>query len=194
MLQNPDWIQHFWISSVFPVMQEKRLSARLYLYLNSVQDITQKFKPSAIIDSLSMCSGRQLSDNSFVYIMVSHQVVWYLIKYYVYLCACYLSLSCQKNILSALGCEAWCVYFLFKEHAFLINMRSSCTCMEKESSDLGQVELHGFTDCHLLYWTFPLSIVTFSFSEMNCTNEEKTPQTSVKCNSFEALKSYPFVN
>lgn len=53
-------------------MQEKSLSARLYLYLNSTQDITQKSKPSVIIDSLSMCSGRQLSDNGFVYIMVSH--------------------------------------------------------------------------------------------------------------------------
>lgn len=53
-------------------MQEKSLSARLYLYLNSTQDITQKSKPSVIIDSLSMCSGGQLSDNGFVYIMVSH--------------------------------------------------------------------------------------------------------------------------
>lgn len=78
-------------------MQEKRLSARLYLCLNSVQDITQKFKPSAIIDSLSMCSGRQLSDNSFVYIMVSHQVVWYLIKYYVYLCVMLLISGMSKK-------------------------------------------------------------------------------------------------
>lgn len=67
-------------------MQEKSLSARLYLYFNSTQDITQKSKPSMIIDSLSMCSGRQLSDNGFVYILVSHQVVWYLIKYWMYLC------------------------------------------------------------------------------------------------------------
>lgn len=66
-------------------MQEKSLSARLYLYFNSAWDITQKCKPSVTIDSLSMCSGRQLSDNGFVYIMVS-QVVWYLIKYWMYLC------------------------------------------------------------------------------------------------------------
>lgn len=78
-------------------MQEKRLSARLYLYLNSIQDITQKSKLSVIIDSLSMCSGRQLSDNSFVYIMVSHQVVWYLIKYYMYLCVMLLISGMSKK-------------------------------------------------------------------------------------------------
>lgn len=38
ILQNSQWI-YFWISSAFPVMQEKRLSARLYLYLNSIQGI-----------------------------------------------------------------------------------------------------------------------------------------------------------
>lgn len=78
-------------------MQEKNLSARLYLYLNTTQDITQKSKPSVITDSFSMCSGRQLSDNGFVYIMVSHQVVWYLIKYWMYLCLVLLIFGMSKN-------------------------------------------------------------------------------------------------
>lgn len=51
-----------------------------------IQDITKKYRPNGIIDSLTMCIGRQMSDNNFVYIIIFHQVVWYLIKEYMYLC------------------------------------------------------------------------------------------------------------
>lgn len=68
----------------------------------------QKSKPSVITDSLSMYDGRYLSDNSYVHIMVSHQIVWYLIlsEFLRLTFACYLSLLCPENILRALRCEA----------------------------------------------------------------------------------------
>lgn len=59
----------------------------------------QKSKPSVTTDSLSMYGGRYLSDNSFVYIMVSHQIVWYLINYYVTFCIMLLiSGMCRKHL------------------------------------------------------------------------------------------------
>lgn len=63
----------------------------------------QKSKPSVITDSLSMYDGRYLSGNSFVYIMVSHQIVCeFLHLTFTY----YLSLLCPENILRALEYEA----------------------------------------------------------------------------------------